>query len=272
MGNWTWNVFTNNFDKTSQSSGSTSGSTVLYSNSTAVPTTIGGIASGSTFSNQTMQQMWDALLYPYQTPTFGSFALNSYSTMEVGSGISTGSHTFTWTTTNPTNIIANSINIIDVTNAITLISGSANDGTEAYNFISAVTKSSATTHQYKIEATNSLDTVFNRTLTLYWRWRGYYGESTSGSLTEVDVKALRVNALQSTYAGTYVFNAGGYKWVCYNSALGTATSFKDSSNNLDVAMEPSVLISVTNDYGITSNVRAHRTTNIIGSSISIIVA
>jgi hypothetical protein len=42
---------------------------VLYTNLTTTPTTIGGIAKGSTFSNKSMKEMWDLLLYPYVGPT-----------------------------------------------------------------------------------------------------------------------------------------------------------------------------------------------------------
>lgn len=66
--------------------------------------------------------------------------------------------------------------------------------------------------------------------------------------------------------------AGDYKYFCYPTTLGTATTFKDSSTNLDVAMESPYLISVTNTYGTTLSYRVHRTTNILGSSINIIIS
>ena len=46
---------------------------VLYTNSTPTTAKLGGIAQGTTFNLQTMQQMWDALLYPYQPPAFTNF-------------------------------------------------------------------------------------------------------------------------------------------------------------------------------------------------------
>jgi len=44
---------------------------VLYTNLTPTPLSIGGISAGSTFSNKTMQEMWDKLLYPYIGPSSG---------------------------------------------------------------------------------------------------------------------------------------------------------------------------------------------------------
>jgi hypothetical protein len=49
----------------SQSAGSAS---VLYTNATPTPVAIGGIGKGSTFSAETMEYMWNALLYPYIAP------------------------------------------------------------------------------------------------------------------------------------------------------------------------------------------------------------
>lgn len=51
-----------------------------YTNLSATTATVGGIASGSTFSNRTMSQMWTDLLYPYQTPSFNNFARGNLST------------------------------------------------------------------------------------------------------------------------------------------------------------------------------------------------
>ena len=41
----------------------------IYTNLTPTPKSLGGISAGSTFSSRTMQQMWDALLYPYIAPS-----------------------------------------------------------------------------------------------------------------------------------------------------------------------------------------------------------
>jgi hypothetical protein len=105
-----------------------------------------------------------------------------------------------------------------------------------------------------------------------WQWNLYYGTSAStGPLTQTDIKSLANSSLTSGFAGTYSFVAGGYKYISYPSLLGTATSFKDSSNNLDISMESPYTVSVTNVNGITTNYNVHRTTNSLGSSINIIV-
>lgn len=47
----------------------TGGSGGSYTNLSPCPISVGGISAGTTFNNRTMQQMWDALLYPTLYPT-----------------------------------------------------------------------------------------------------------------------------------------------------------------------------------------------------------
>ena len=92
----------------------------FYTNETPVPQTLGGIQAGSTFDNVPLTTMFDLLLYPYQTPSFSSFSVNISSPVEVGYTIAAGNKTFTWTTTNSSNIAPNSVTITDTTDSIVL--------------------------------------------------------------------------------------------------------------------------------------------------------
>lgn len=49
--------------------GGGTGGGISYTNTIPVPTTVGGITQGTTFNAKTMQEMWDALLYPDTPPT-----------------------------------------------------------------------------------------------------------------------------------------------------------------------------------------------------------
>lgn len=64
---------------------------VLYTNTDLVPTTIGGVEQGLSFSNVPVQQMWDLLLYPELEPTltnpFSSFTSSVSGLREVGEDI-----------------------------------------------------------------------------------------------------------------------------------------------------------------------------------------
>ena len=246
---------------------------VTYTNVSTVPTTIGGIASGTTFSTpKTMQEMFDALLYPYQTPAFSLFNITGLTNpLEVGDTI-TANPTFTWATTNSSNINTNTISITDVTGGnMVLVNNIANDGTKSVT-LASIQKTTATSHQFKIAATSTQNTTFNKTLTVNWQWKRFYGENTNTSLTETDIKALRINGLSTGFVGTYSFNGGGYKYICYPSNFGTATTFKDQSTNLTVPFDSVTTVSVTNGYGITTTYNVHKSANIMGSAITVIVS
>ena len=252
--------------------GTLPGGQITYTNNTAVPTTVGGIQSGSTFDNKTIQEMLDMLLYPYQLPTFSSFSLTGFSSaLEVGDSIPTNK-VFTWATTNNSNIQPNSIRIIDVTNSNNPIASNlANDGTETIS-TAPITKNVASSHTFRIEGTNTNSVTFNRTININWQFKIYSGESTDTVLDESKIKLLRLSNITSSsgIAKTYNFNTGGYKYIVYPASYGTLSEFKDQSTNLDIPMQDSYLVSVTNTFGIETNYRVHRTTNIINGSIDII--
>lgn len=250
-------------------------SSIVYTNSAATPTTIGGISAGSTFSAKTIQEMFDSLLYPYQSPAFSVFSrTNLSSTYELGETVLVGSQTFTWTTSNSSNVSANTISIVQNVSPTTTIYGpAANVGSSAITLSAAYSAgTSTTTTLYTISGYNTNGSLFSTTISRSWRPKIYYGTSATSPLTQANIKALVSSPLASGFAGTYSFAAGNYKYFCYPSSFGTATSFKDSSTNLDIAMEALYVVSVTNAYGITANYNVHRTTNILGSTINIIIS
>jgi hypothetical protein len=242
-----------------------------YTNATPVPVTIGGIASGTTFVAQTMSQMFDALLYPYQSPAFLTFLMTGVAILEVGDSIS-GNKTFTWTDSHPTNINPNSIDIDDITNAVNLETGLADTGSVVYNFAAPIQKLTATFNRFRIQATNTNSVLFNKLLDILWEWKVYYGESTTTPLIATDIQGLRVGGLQAGFAGTYVFLAGGYKYLCWPTALGLASSFKDQATGLNVDMQAPYTVNVTNAFSVTTAYYVYRTTYILGGAINIIVA
>lgn len=263
----------------------TSGSSsVLYTNTAATPTTIGGIAAGSTFSGLTMQQMWDSLLYPYQVPSFSSFSLGISSPKEIGYDITTN-QTFTWGTTNSSNVSANSITIAGYN--LTTLSGLANDGNEAVTFTSVITRTSVDgpgTRAWTIQGTNTQNTTFSTSLSIRWDWKMYAGTSTNTSLTASQITGLTdFNSVKNGFAGTYVMSSGGYKYFCFATGYGTPTSWVDTSNNLNIGMYggyPNIdgsgnsydLVSITNAEGETTNYKVYRTLNQLGGSINIAVS
>jgi hypothetical protein len=254
-----------------------------YTNLTATTATLGGIPAGSTFVNQTMQQMFDALLYPYQVPAFTSFTLGISSPLEIGFDITTN-QTFTWSTSNSTNVSANTVTLTGYN--LTTLNGLANDGTEDVVFTGAVTRGAsdgAGTRTWTIQAMNTNSNALSSTLSIRWDWRLYVGTSTNTGLTENNIEALAdFNSVKNGFAGTYAMSAGGYKYFCFATAYGTPTTFVDTSNGLNVAMFGGYsnidgqgnsydLVSVTNTNGETTDYKVYRTLNILSSAITIAV-
>lgn len=277
-------TFTNTTGGTFVVTGFVTGMTETYTNTGATPTTIGGISAGSTFSGKTMQEMWDSLLYPYQVPAFSSFSLGISSPREVGYDITT-SQTFTWGTTNASNVSANTITIAGYN--LTTLTGLANDGSEPVTFTGVVTRTSADgpgTRAWTIQGTNTNSATFSGSLSIRWDYRMYAGTSTNTSLTEAQIEALtNYNSVKNGFAGTYAMSAGGYKYFCFATGYGTPTSWVDTSNNLSVGMYtgyPNIdgsgnsydLVSVTNAEGETTNYKVYRTLNQLGGSINIAVS
>jgi hypothetical protein len=245
-----------------------------YTNATPMPEDVGGWEAGSTFSGVALDDLLDGLLYPYQYPAFSAFAMSGQSSpIEVGAATLLNP-TFTWTTTNPSNVAPNTVDILDVTGSATLVSNTANDGTQAVT-LAAVTKLTATSHVFRVRADDTRANTFQRDATYVWQWRSFYGESASASLDEAGVEGLRANALAGGFAGTYVFveDELKYKYIAYAAALGLATTFKDSATLLDIPMEAAETVSIANAYGepTRTNYNVHRTTNLIGGAINIVV-
>jgi hypothetical protein len=262
-----------------------SSSPITYTNLNPVPTTIGGIAAGMTFSNSTMKEMWDMLLYPYQVPNFTSFTFNftGGNPREVGNPINSSSYNFTWNTTFGANIKPNTINIKDVTNNQNLLSNGANDGLESIS-IGEINKTIPGTHQWSISATRTNNTNMSSTLTVTWLWRRYFGTSILTELDENNIESLSDNNLSSSGAGAYNFVTGGYKYFSWPVTFTAPSLFRDFSTNLAVAMAGvgeeynipvggyfAKQVSVTNQYGQSIDYYVFRTLNILGGSITIVV-
>lgn len=140
----------------------------LYTNATPTPITIGGISAGTSFTTpQTMQQMWDALLYPYIAPAAG-LSIASNASREYGS--STGV-TLNWSVTKNSNTITS----ILVDGVPQLPTGVSQAGTKLATATHSVTPVSPSTSQvYSMTVSDGTSTPSANT-TLTWLTRIYWG-------------------------------------------------------------------------------------------------
>lgn len=244
-------------------------STFLYTNATPMPEEVGGYEPGNTFDNATLEQLFTNLLYPYQYPAVTSFQMSGQTTvLEVGDVVAGGPRIFSWNVSNNINVAANSIKIEDVSNGIVYGSNFASDGNETIDIGSTISKTSAQSNTWKISAQNTRGQTISRNFNVNWKWRTYHGTSEQESLNEAAVKALISSSLDSNFTGNKTVAGGGYKYFAYPVDFGLKTNFQDVTSGFAVAMNAATTITITNDFGISTDYYVHRTTNpIVGSLI-----
>jgi hypothetical protein len=140
-----------------------------------------------------MQEMWDALLYPYQAPAFTAFSRTNLSTTyELGQLVTGGSQTFTWSTSNSSNVSANTISITqNFAPSTTLVLNGANAGTTAITLSNTYSSGTQiTTTLYTISGKNTSGTTFTSTISRSWLPRIYYGTSSTTPLVAANITVL----------------------------------------------------------------------------------
>jgi hypothetical protein len=260
----------------------------VYANATPTPSDVGRIPSGTTFDGVSIRQMLDMLLYG--PPSFGFSAASmdwvsgsSGTALEVGDTIPTVV-TFHWLTFG--SILANSIEIKDSTLNTVLLTGSNNDGVESITLPDVITSATHATHEFRVYATATSGGLIQRAIQVSWRWRRYWGNSTLPSLDEAAIKALTSSDLATGIANDYDMAAGGYKFIAISNALNTgpqsvimggtsfsvplATSADDPAySNIDAKGYYYALVPITNSLGVTEQYRVYRTTNEMGSNLTL---
>lgn len=261
---------------------------IYYTNLEATPTTVGGIPSGSTFQSQTMQQMWDALLYPYLDPAFTSFYISGQEVnIECGDTIA-ANPTFVWAASNSSNIEPGTVAIIDQTAVQTVSSGNNYGDSPLSTTYGAVGLNAPGTYFFKVQAENTNSEILQKTKSYAFWFRFYAGPNTSETLNETQIEALQVSNL-GPGGGTYTLNAlsDGYKFFAfpiYSGAFQPSSIKLDNGTNVPmVTNEGSYTtsngngfyydtVSVENAFGVTTNYAVYRTSNILNGQTIITVS
>lgn len=233
---------------------------------------------------------WHPLPSVFTPPIFSSFSIQGQANpLEVGDSIPTNV-TFIWLTTEvtPGSIQPNSIDILDITLALTLASGLADDSSQAVVMPGAVVHTTAATHTFRITGLDSVGDTFLRNVVYTWYWRMFYGNSANATLTEAQIEALAGSELKATALGSFACGAGNYKYLCYSDALGDQFSnIRDLATGFSVPMATASddafyantdaggydygLVSVTNADAVTEDYRVYRTKNLLGGSVTLLV-
>lgn len=248
-----------------------SGEGAVYTNPEPTTETLGGLAAGYVppDGGELVSNILSMMLHKYQNPSFTSFGISGQNTtLEVGQSIA-ANRSFSFSCNNVKNIQPGSITLHDVTGNNVLATTLNFDSSPIATTQPEITKTSATSHTWRIVGTNTNTVNFSKDWTVNWQWRIYYGESDEPEMTADAIKALRMKPLAGSFNGTFPFNPGGYKWFCYPAVLGTANTFIDTGINMSVPMQNKGRFPIMNDYNIATNYIVMRTENRLGGAITI---
>lgn len=241
-----------------------------YFESLIAGSTVGGITQGTNLLNMNLYEVFDMLLNPYQPPAFTSFAITGQSqTLEIGDSIASGTKTFTWGTSNSSNVQANSITIAD--NSGTLLSSEANDGSATYSLGTNITNTTVgSTRTFTITGTNTNSNNFSSSFVVTWKANLYTGKYTGTTIDEANAESL-TSTLGGVPTGTKSFSAGaGYIYYVYPSSFANIASMKDVATNLDVPYTQLSNISITNGFSVNTTYKVFRTINQLNGAITLI--
>ena len=154
-----------------------------YTNLTPTPNTVGGISAGSTFTNQTMEQMWNALLYPYIPP---SASLSGGGYREFGSS---NAVTLNWTANkgskNVSAIVVTTANPFPAISLTTINTSGNQSGTKS----TTATTNTDTTFYMTVSDVPFGNSTISAQTTVNWTNRRYWGTLPTGH-TLLNVNSL----------------------------------------------------------------------------------
>ncbi len=269
--------------------GSAASASMYFQNSNTTLVTIGGIPAGSSFSTpNTLQQMFDALLYPYIAP--GS-SISSLSNREYGSSTSI---TLNWTATRNSNPITS----ILVDGQSFVPTGNTQTGFKVAIGTYSIPAPSSTSNNFNITVGDGTNTTTNGT-TLQWMNKIYWGTINLSSIGNPDLtlnpgSASLINITSSTILGltgagvspgnqltnsksktyTNINGSGNYLLFAWPSSVTGATSPIFTVNGLQNSAFTRVknAWSFTNVFGFSTNYEVWITNTLQNSPLNIIIS
>lgn len=228
---------------------SATGSQFLYTNPSPSTVTVGGIVAGTTFSNRTLQQMFDDMFYPYTSPSCAISASNPG--REFGSSNAT---TLTWSVTKAklsiTSIIVDGLTVVPTGNSQT----GSKSGTVVQNVNTTFTMSVA----------DGTSTILGST-TVSWFNAVYWGKTPTFAAPSMTIVGTQPSwadgagvgsgkALASSRSGNYsgINGAGQYLVFAWPTSFGTPTFTINGLPNTAFTKLGSP-VSFTNMFGYTTN-------------------
>lgn len=258
---------------------------VTYTNATPIEAPLGGIQVGQTFSNKTMQEMWDMLLYPYLSPAFVLFFTNGPGILEVGQALP-ATIQFTWESNRDANVQPGSVDISDP--VTTIINGQNSDSSisavTSHTYAIPIKLTTFGSYGWTIQGQNTQGATYTSNVGKSWWWRVFWGTSPSTALpTESFIESLTSSNLRSGRTGTYNFAANDYKYLAFPAVYGVPASIyyqglpfalADSADgyNLGSGNVTYTQVPITNSYGVTTTYNVFRSKNPLVGAVTMVVS
>lgn len=222
--------------------------------------TFGKYSNGETIpsNGKTAVQVISEAAIQYLDPTFSSFAITGQAvSIESGESIASGNKTFTWATTNSSNVQNNSIAIRNQTANTDLVTGLNNDGTEGgVNVPDAIPLNGDNISQvFRVVGTKANGGVgsFSRDLTITSFYAIFYGPAAAAPNSSATVRALTKRLRNA--GNTWLLNTGTVEniFAIWLPTGRTLVSVKDlDALNLDITASYVSSAQNVDDAGATS--------------------
>ncbi|WP_297419498.1 DUF2793 domain-containing protein [Clostridium sp.] len=197
-----------------------------FSNLTPMYITLGGYENGTTFNNQTMQQMWDGLLYPYVSPIISLSSSPNGEYLENGTNITNIQLTVS--------ITKKSNNIIKVEyykngNLLYIDSSpNASGGSDTYKDISTI---NSTTSYYAKVYDDKPNNINTNIISFNFIYPMYIGSLTTATPTQNDVTSMtKLVVPKGNQSFNYTINNSYFCFAFPTNYASNLSSIKDPNN------------------------------------------
>jgi hypothetical protein len=203
---------------------SSGGGSVLYQNSEAMSTTVGGFSAGTKFETpHTIQEMLDGLLYPYIAPSV-SFSSSSSLIQELGTSLASVQLNVGITKK------SDNIEKIEYYRGSTLLntnsSPSTSGGNDSYTDTNIVNSNTT----YSVKVYDSKPNIVSNSISFNYIYPMYIGNVDDLNPTELDIKGMTKRlVVKSNQNLSYTLSNSRFCFA-YPSSYGNLTSIKDPNN------------------------------------------
>ena len=207
---------------------------------TTVKTTVGDI------NNQSFQELFTQMFYPYSSPKFGSFTISGVTAqLEVGATMAANPR-FAWTINNPGNVKAGSLSIQQVAPSAATVVENYDPFANSYTATAdAITHNSVATHTWRIRAINTKDIAYTADFTVKWLSKYWYGIDKNDATENPDpatIGSTYTNSDGSAFDSSFIRTKTG-AFITSNSRITFALTLTTGARRIYLAVPTNLKLS-----------------------------